>query len=310
MSTQPTYRFLQIASLEPEARPVAGPRRHFPWFLGLLVPFLTIAAFLVLLYLTRSDNPLTRLDAAVQTSLGELSPKSPALTAICRMLSALADGKSLAVIGLLGAAGLFCFGWKNRRYFLDLIIWVIGTVVAGLLSFALKTAIQRPRPDQEMALAPAEGWSFPSGHAMGSLVVFGMAAYLLIRAMPRRSARTTAWADVAILVLAIGFSRVYLGAHWLTDVFGGYLAGMGWLAVCLTAFIMVRSGKPNTAPRELPADPDIVQPPESVSQPAAAARPKKPWRRSRKAEGGRLAGEVGSETHVPQDAAAPFSQPL
>jgi membrane-associated phospholipid phosphatase len=77
------------------------------------------------------------------------------------------------------------------------------------------------------------GWSFPSGHAMGSFVTYGFLAYLLSRVPWARFPRRTVTAALAALVLLIGFSRMYLGAHFLSDVIGGYAAAAVWLTFCI-----------------------------------------------------------------------------
>ena len=77
------------------------------------------------------------------------------------------------------------------------------------------------------------GWSFPSGHAMGSFVTYGFLAYLLTRVPRVDVPRRTAVAVLAVLVLLIGFSRIYLGAHYLSDVIGGYAAAAVWLTFCI-----------------------------------------------------------------------------
>lgn len=295
MSEQPTHRVFRIVGLESKMQHRAVQRRPFRGFVGLLAALPALGAFLLLTCFTRGSNALTGLDAAVHTSIGELAQQSPALTAPCRMISALGDGKTLAALALLVAVGLFWIGVKNHRYFRELSIWVIGVVGGGLLNFGIKCVIHRPRPDPELALVPAEGWSFPSGHAMGSIVVFGMAAYLLTLVLSRRSVYLAAATLIATLVLAIGFSRVWLGDHWLSDVVGGYLAGMCWLALCVTAFILIRSSAKDAVRREVPPEPN------SACQPAApaVARRRRPWRRSRNAEGCRLAHEDDSEPPVP-----------
>jgi membrane-associated phospholipid phosphatase len=74
------------------------------------------------------------------------------------------------------------------------------------------------------------GYDFPSGHALMSTVVFGLAAFLALRYAGRKVARVVLGVCAA-LVLAIGFSRIYFGAHWLNDVVGGYLYGLCILAL-------------------------------------------------------------------------------
>jgi membrane-associated phospholipid phosphatase len=112
--------------------------------------------------------------------------------------------------------------------------WAIALAGAGLLNQALKAAFARPRPAFDEPLHVASGWSFPSGHAQATFVLVGMASYLgwrLARTTPRRLAivsLASAWA------IAMGFSRMYLGVHYLSDVVAGFAAGTMWLAVCIS----------------------------------------------------------------------------
>jgi undecaprenyl-diphosphatase len=98
----------------------------------------------------------------------------------------------------------------------------------------------RTRPTWDVPLLTARGWSFPSGHAMGSLVAYGMLAYLLVRDPKGRPPRMAIVAGAVTLVLLIGLSRMYLGVHYFSDVVGGYAAGMVWLAACITGLEVAR----------------------------------------------------------------------
>ena len=92
-----------------------------------------------------------------------------------------------------------------------------------------------------LPLLTARGWSFPSGHAMGSLVAYGMLAYLLLRETHLgRHQRMLVIISAALLVLLIGLSRLYLGVHYFSDVIGGYAAGVVWLAACISGLEIVR----------------------------------------------------------------------
>ena len=97
----------------------------------------------------------------------------------------------------------------------------------------LKQVFRRLRPQLSEPWVTEPGWSFPSGHAMGSLVAYGFLAYLLTRITPDHFPRRTAIALLAGLVLLIGFSRIYLGAHFLSDVIGGYAGAAVWLTFCI-----------------------------------------------------------------------------
>jgi undecaprenyl-diphosphatase len=124
-----------------------------------------------------------------------------------------------------------------RRHFNRLVAWMIAAGGGALLNVALKTFFQRARPPIAVEFHPSS-WSFPSGHAMNSVIIYGMLAVLL--AERRASLRTAIVTAAFALIGIIGFSRVYLGVHYPSDVLAGYCAGLVWLAVCLTALRFAR----------------------------------------------------------------------
>jgi undecaprenyl-diphosphatase len=128
---------------------------------------------------------------------------------------------------------------RQRRRVL-LVGWVGALAGGALLDLALKLAFRRPRPVWESPYLAASGWSFPSGHAMGSLIAYGMLAYLLVLHLRSRSARLAVAAGAILLVLAIGFTRLFLGVHYFSDVMAGYAAGTVWLAVCVSGLEVLR----------------------------------------------------------------------
>ena len=77
--------------------------------------------------------------------------------------------------------------------------------------------------------------SFPSAHSAQAAATYGALAYLAGRAAPRWGQQVAAWTAATLIVLLVGFSRLYLGVHWLSDVLGGFALGAGWLAVVITA---------------------------------------------------------------------------
>lgn len=110
--------------------------------------------------------------------------------------------------------------------------WVLVVAVGGWLNDEVKQVYERPRPAERAAQVHESTSSFPSGHSMGSMIAYGMLGYLALLALPaRRWARRAVVAGLALLVLAIGFSRMYLSAHWLTDVLAGFTMGAAWLAL-------------------------------------------------------------------------------
>ena len=109
-------------------------------------------------------------------------------------------------------------------------VW-LGTNLGGLLvQMALKTLIHRARPQYAAAYLHGHSYSFPSGHAMQSTIAYVMVVVVGSLASERwRAHRPLLLAGAVALVLLIGFSRVYLGVHYPSDVVGGFAAGTAWL---------------------------------------------------------------------------------
>jgi membrane-associated phospholipid phosphatase len=138
------------------------------------------------------------------------------------------SASTLAVLGLAVAVVLCAL----RRWSL-LLGWAAALAGTGLLNTILKRVVRRLRPQLPEPWVTEPGWSFASGHVMGSLVAYGFLAYLLTRITPAHFPRRAAMALLAGLVLLIGFSRIYLGVHFMSDVIGGYAAGAVWLTFCI-----------------------------------------------------------------------------
>jgi undecaprenyl-diphosphatase len=129
----------------------------------------------------------------------------------------------------------------RRHAWIYLASWITALIGAGILDSLLKAVIQRPRPPYAVAILRGHSFSFPSGHALSSLVAYGMTAYFIIVVKLRAgSSRTIAMCLAMILILAIGVSRLYLGVHYFTDVIAGYAAGVVWLSTCITGVAIAR----------------------------------------------------------------------
>jgi undecaprenyl-diphosphatase len=123
-----------------------------------------------------------------------------------------------------------------RKRFYRFAYLVITATGGGLLDWELKRYFARARPAVAQMLMRASGYSFPSGHAMGSTVVFGALAYLAIRALGRWRWKAAALALAVTLVAGVALSRVYLGVHWISDVGAGITAGLLWVTVTTVAY--------------------------------------------------------------------------
>jgi membrane-associated phospholipid phosphatase len=134
--------------------------------------------------------------------------------------------------------------WR-RKARIDAAFVVVALAGAQLLSNGLKLVFQRERPFFPDPLATASSYSFPSGHAVVSLAVYGAIALVLARHLSSPMPRAILFGGVAVLVLAIGFSRLYLGVHFLSDILAGYAVGIGWLSLlyAVALFHDVRAGR-------------------------------------------------------------------
>lgn len=122
-----------------------------------------------------------------------------------------------------------------------LAVWAVSTMVAGaVLDTGLKTLVDRTRPHLPNPFAHAPGASFPSGHAMTSALACGIVV-LVVLPLLGRAGKAAAWTIAALAVLAVGYSRVALGVHWVTDVVGGWLLAVALLAASVSAFQTWRS---------------------------------------------------------------------
>jgi undecaprenyl-diphosphatase len=179
-------------------------------------------------------DPLTQFDVMLLDWLH--AHATPAGYTIFSAISFLGSSVVMTVLGLGVALRL-----SVRRRWIVLGGWVAAFAGGGLLNQILKLTIQRPRPPYAAQFLQHFSWSFPSGHAMASLIGYGMLAYLLmVHGTNRRSMQTAIVLGAALLIVAIGASRLYLGVHYFSDVVGGYAAGVLWLAACVSGLEVAR----------------------------------------------------------------------
>jgi undecaprenyl-diphosphatase len=138
--------------------------------------------------------------------------------------------QALWVMGVV--VGLY-FLWRRR--WMRLGVWIAALGGGEALNFLLKLWFARPRPQFADPIAVSLYYSFPSGHAMMSLIAYGLLAYFLFIGLPRAWMRVPVAAASILLVGLIGFSRLYLGVHYFSDILAGFAVGGLWLSFCITA---------------------------------------------------------------------------
>jgi undecaprenyl-diphosphatase len=140
----------------------------------------------------------------------------------------LTDLGSIATMGMVAIMGALWQSSHRRRFFGA--AWFAIVVGGGLADMTLKTALDRDRPPVPDRAVLESNKSYPSGHAMGSSVGYGMLCYALLRQTRFPFRRTVIALFFVVLVSGIGFSRIYLRAHWFSDVIAGYIIGLCWLS--------------------------------------------------------------------------------
>jgi membrane-associated phospholipid phosphatase len=185
---------------------------------------------------------LVRFDEEIATALHNSA--TPTLTTFFLMVTALG---SIARIALASFVIFVIFVVRRRWLVLEMWLAAVVTVVGSVaLVELLKALFARPRPYFIEPLLFESGYSFPSGHALESLVIYGMLAYFAVLALRTWRAKMAIVCGTAMLVLLIGFSRVYLGVHYFSDVAAGFAAGGVWLSTCITAMECIRRGRHRT----------------------------------------------------------------
>jgi membrane-associated phospholipid phosphatase len=169
------------------------------------------------------EGDTVRFDGQVRSSIHEHS--NPQVTAVMKVLTVF--GSSLVMTPLSLAVLGFCY---MRGAFHALKTLLATFVGALLLELILKTAFHRPRPAPFFDLPTPRSFSFPSGHALYSFCFFAGIAVVLYPTLTRMRARVALWLVAGLLVFGIGFSRIYLGVHYPSDVLAGYAAGAVWVA--------------------------------------------------------------------------------
>lgn len=138
-------------------------------------------------------------------------------------------------VGFVTAASVLTalvFLWRKWGYRLLALVLVIGG--GSLLNILLKHLFHRQRPVLENPFVTLSSYGFPSGHTMGSTLLYGLLAMLAAQSIRRWRMRAWPFVVAVLVVGTIGFTRIYLGAHYLTDVLGAIAAGLAWLTICWT----------------------------------------------------------------------------
>jgi undecaprenyl-diphosphatase len=158
--------------------------------------------------------------------------RAAALTSVMRAVSVVGGPAGMTVLAL-GIGLLLGVAWRCWPPAVVLAVTALGIIG---LTVVFKAALGQARPPLAQAMAAADGYGFPSAHAAAAAAVCGAAAWLCSVRMRSWRARVAVWAAAVMLAALVGISRVYLGVHWVSDVIGGWLFGIWWMAVVLACW--------------------------------------------------------------------------
>jgi len=191
------------------------------------------------------DDSVMRWMGAHQTKLA---------TSMMLEITSLGTGTVVVMIVFISAM----FLWLNKHKHSALLL-IVATFGGGLLNNLLKMGFNRPRPQIFKWDTYADMSSFPSGHSMSAVIVYGTVAYLAARLQQRAASRWLTMSFATFIIIAICVSRVYLGVHYPSDIAAGLIIGLAWAAFCMAILeamqLYAKRNAPQILQQEAPAAP-------------------------------------------------------
>ena len=203
-------------------------RYGLPLTITLFISVFFLINFLSLLITVTSKGTLTQIDTRVLNLMPSL--RTPIQTTFLRIVTNLANIQT-AIFLVVAMATLFCL--KRQRLVAALII-VVATG-QEIVTEVFKTLVHRPRPEITLRLIKEDSYSFPSGHVVRATILFGLLTYLIYRSYTSAKARIITIIVYFLTVFLVAVSRIYLGVHYPTDVWGSFLLGTAVLTLIIGA---------------------------------------------------------------------------
>ena len=214
-------------------RVLPAPHLLARWpIIGLVMFIFGGLLFGALTYNLYAHGPLLKWDAILANTLPAIGLKSPLFVKYI-MIAGFYVGKDV----LNGVDVLLGLYFLYKRYWRELTLVTVGWGGAALIFHFLSTFIGRMRP-------PTQIWiivnipGFPSGHAIFTTVCYGLIAYLLVPKMPSLFRKFIVVAAALLIIGFVGFSRIFTGGHYLTDILAGYAVGIAWFGLAYTLIEM------------------------------------------------------------------------
>lgn len=207
--------------------------------IGLLMFIFGSMIFVILAYNLVNNGPLMNADLPVTKAFYNLALNSPPL-----LTNVMIAGYYIGIEGIVVVALILTFYFLYKRFWRELTMVVVSLGLSGFIFLIFSNIFKRVRPSY---LFDTQIWSgnnnlsggFPSGHVLSTLVCFGFLAYLLV---PRIKSYLGKFLVVFLafsVILYMGFSRLYLGDHYLTDVIAGYALGIAWFGLAYTSIELI-----------------------------------------------------------------------
>jgi membrane-associated phospholipid phosphatase len=197
---------------------------------GVALALVAVPFLLTLLLVEDRWAPLLRADTGGRDALYQYAVAHPGFVRGMQLISD--SGSALAWIVVMTGVVAWLLWHRLPRLALFVVVTGIGS---SLLNTVVKSAVHRLRPVLPEPVAHEPGLSFPSGHAQAAIVGYAVLLLVLTPALSRTGRRIAA-AVATLMVLAVGFSRVALGVHYVSDVLAGYILGAAWVAAMVSAF--------------------------------------------------------------------------
>ncbi len=208
--------------------------------------------FGILLQQVAVEGPLTGLDEDGAQWLNDRVHGNDLAVDLLQVISFV--GKPIFLLFAIGLPGAWVLWHGGKKLAVFLAVTCVG---GGVIDTIVKVTVDRPRPEVDEPIATALGKSFPSGHSMQAVVCYGALLLVFLPLLPGVWRRVAIGATVLLAVL-IGFSRLSLGVHYVTDILGGYVLGAAWLIASVAAFEIWREerGRRGTHPLEEGVEPE------------------------------------------------------
>jgi membrane-associated phospholipid phosphatase len=171
-------------------------------------------------------NPLAGIDHGV--ALWFHAHLTPTFVSVLRGITEFGSSEWIALV--LSVAVLF---FVFKRWWPSLLMTVVAIPGGMLLNEWIKILVHRHRPFVDGWFVDWSGYSFASGHTIGATLLYGQIALLLIPLIKNRGGRVLVFSAATFVIVLVGFSRIALGAHYLTDVLAGMFLGTSWLTLCV-----------------------------------------------------------------------------